>query len=226
MRSPVGVLFVFWMATAMLHGQSADSVLARMDSASPSFRGVSAHLTRLIHTAVINDDSRETGSFSLLRMKSREPRVLIRIEKPDQRIVSLSERKAEIYNPKAAVVQEFDLGKQKGLVDQFLLLGFGVSGKDIRKSYAVQYLGEATVAGQKCSRLDLTPKSGQVKEHFSHIELCIADPGAYPVRQKLFEPSGNFTDITYSDVKLNPSLRPDDLALNLPKNVKREYPQR
>jgi outer membrane lipoprotein-sorting protein len=226
MRYSLRLALVFLLAVVVSNGQTADSVLARMDAASPSFRGVTAQLTRLIHTAVINDDSQETGAFSLLRVKGREPRVLIRIEKPDQRIVALSERKAEIYNPKAAVVQEFDLGKQKGLVDQFLLLGFGVSGKDLRKSYAVKYLGEATVGGQKCSRLDLTPKSGQVKEHFSHIELCIAEPGAYPVRQKLFEPSGNFTDITYENVKLNPSLRPDDLALNLPKNVKREFPQR
>lgn len=220
-------LSLFFCLPAVAPGaQTADAVLARMDAAAPAFRGVSARLSRLTHTAVINDDSHESGSFSLLKNKGRDPRVLIRIEKPDQRLVALNERTAEVYNPKAAVVQQFDLGKQKGLVDQFLLLGFGVSGKDIRKSYAVTFQGEAAVAGQKCSQLELIPKSGQVKEHFNRIELCIAEPGAYPVRQKLIEPSGNFTDITYSDVKVNPALRPDDLALKLPKNVKREFPQR
>lgn len=214
------------LASGVLAAQSADQVLARMDAAAPSFRGVNAQLKRLVHTAVINDDSVEIGTFSLLKTKGREPRVLIRIEKPDLRLVALSERKAEIYNPKAQVVQEFDLGKQKGLVDQFLLLGFGVSGRDLRKSYGIKYLGEDTVSSQKCSRLELTPKSGQVKEHFSRIELCVAESGGYPVRQKLLEPSGNFTDITYSDVKLNPPVRADELALKLPKDVKREFPQR
>jgi len=216
----------FCVAVSVSLAQSVDSVLAKMDSSAPSFRGVTAQLKRLTHTAVINDDSVETGSFSLLKAKGREPRVLIHIEKPDERLVALNERKAEIYNPKAQVVQEFDLGKQKGLVDQFLLLGFGVSGKDIRKSYEVKYVGEDAVSGQACSRLELTPRSPQVKEHFNRIELCIAESGGYPVRQKLIEPSGNFTDIMYSGVKLNPAIQADELALKLPKNVKREFPQR
>lgn len=226
MKHLLPIWLILWLAGGVSQAQNADAVLARMDASSPAFRGVTAQLKRLIHTAVINDDSVETGSFSLLRTKGREPRVLIQIEKPDQRLVALNDRKAEVYNPKALVVQEFDLGKQKGLVDQFLLLGFGVSGKDIRKSYGVKYLGEDTVSGQKCSRLELTPKSGQVKEHFNRIELCVAESGGYPVRQKLFEPSGNFTDITYTGVKLNPAIRPEELALKLPANVKREFPQR
>jgi outer membrane lipoprotein-sorting protein len=219
-------LVVALLAPAASAGQTADAVLARMDAAAPAFRGVKASLQRVVHTAVINDNSEESGSFTLLRSKGKEPRVLIEIVKPDPRVIAFSDRKAEIFNPRAGVVQEFDLGKQKGLVDQFLLLGFGASGKEIRKNYGVTFLGEDTVAGQKCSRLQLTPRSGQVKEHFNRIELCIAASGGHPVRQKLFEPSGNYTDIIYSDVRLNPVIQPAELDLKLPPNVKREYPQR
>ncbi|MCC6588421.1 MAG: outer membrane lipoprotein carrier protein LolA [Bryobacterales bacterium] len=213
-------------STTIGFAQSAEAVLQRMDSAGPQFRGAAASLKRVVHTAVINDDTEETGTFSLLKGKARELRVLIDIKKPDVRQVALSDRKAEIFNPNANVVQEFDLGKQKGLVDQFLLLGFGVTGKELSKNYAVKYLGEDNVAGQKCSRLELTPKSAEVRQHFNKIELCIASTGGHPVRQKLYEPSGNYTDITYSDVKLNPSIKSEELALKLPKNVKREFPQR
>lgn len=214
------------VCTSVGYSQTAEAILQRMDTAGPQFRGVTANLKRVVHTAVINDDTEETGTFSLLKGKGRELRVLIDIKKPDVRQVALSDRKAEIFNPKANVVQEFDLGKQKGLVDQFLLLGFGVTGKELGKNYNVKYLGEDSVAGQKCSKLELTPKSADVRQHFNKIELCVATTGGHPVRQKLYEPSGNYTDITYSDLKLNPSIKSEELALKLPNNVKREFPQR
>ena len=114
----------------------------------------------------------------------------------------------------------------KSLVDQFVLLGFGTTGKDLQKAYNLKFVKDETVAEQKCSRIELDPKDSKVKKQYSKFELCIADPGGYPVLQKLIEPSGNYTSITYSDIKLNPDLRPEAMNLNLPAGVKREYPQK
>lgn len=214
------------VSMAMAFAESAEAVLRRMDAAGPQLRGVTANLKRVAHTAVIDDDIEETGTFSLLKGKGGDLRVIIDVQKPDVRQVALNDRKAEIFNPKANVVQEFDLGKQKGLVDQFLLLGFGVTGKELSRNYSVKYQGDASVAGQKCSQLELTPKSAEVRQHFNRIELCVAAGGGYPVRQKLSEPSGNYTEITYSDIQLNPNVNPEQFVLRLPKGVKREYPQR
>ena len=121
-------------------------------------------------------------------------------------------------------MEEYDLGKHKSLVEQFLLLGFGGTGKELQKNYAVKYLGEETVDGQKASRIELIPKSAQVKESYNKLELWISSPGGYPVKQKLFQPSGNYSSVTYSDVKWNPELAPDQLALKLPPQVKRIFP--
>lgn len=206
--------------------QNLPAVLASMDAAAPSFRAMTAKMDRLTHVAVINDDSAEEATVRVARSKNRDLRVAIDFTKPDNKQVALGDRKAEVFYPKTNTVQEWDLGKYKSLVDQFVLLGFGTSGKDLAKAYNLKFLKEESIHGQRCSRIELLPKSAQVKQTYNKIELCIAAPGGYPVQQKLFEASGNYTSISYSDVKLNPDLKPESVMLKLPANVKREYPQR
>lgn len=209
-----------------LWGQSLEAVLASMDAAAPGFRAMTAKMDRLSHVAVIDDNSSEEATVRVVRLKNRDLRVAIDFTKPDNKQVAIGDRKAEVFYPKTNTVQEWDLGKYKSLVDQFVLLGFGTSGKDLAKNYGLKFLKEDSIHGQKCSRLELLPKSAQVKQNYKRIELCVATPGGYPVQQKLFEASGNYTSISYSNVKLNPDLKPEQVALKLPAGVKREYPQR
>ena len=46
------------------------------------------------------------------------------------------------------------------------------------------------------------------------------------MQQKFHEPSGDYRLATYSEVKWNQGFPDSALALKLPKNVKREFPQR
>ena len=217
---------LFIAATAAASGQNLPAVLARMDAAAPGFRAMTAKMDRVMHVAVINDDSAETATVRVLRVKAKDIRVALDITKPDLKQVAISERKVEIYYPKANRVEEWDLGKYKSLVDQFILLGFGTSGKELQKAYTVKYVKEDLVSGQKCSGIDLEPRDAKVKEHYRKFELCIADPGGYPVLQKLIEPSGNYTSIAYSEIKMTTELKLESMILKLPAGVKREYPQR
>jgi outer membrane lipoprotein-sorting protein len=220
-------IFVLTATTvAAASAQNLNAVLSRMDASAPQFRSMTAHMERIQHVAVIDDNSTESASVRVLRSKTKDIRVALDFTKPDNKQVSINERKVEIYYPKANRVEEWDLGKYKSLVDQFILLGFGTSGKDLQKAYSLKYLKEDSAGGQKCSRIELIPKDSKVKQHYSKFELCIAESGGYPVVQKLLEPSGNYTVITYLDIKLNPDLKPESMTLTLPAGVKREYPQR
>ncbi len=205
--------------------QDLKSVLARMDGGAAGFRSVSASIRRASFTALINDRLEETGTCKFYKHKG-DVRVLVDLTNPDQRSIAFAGRKVQLYTAKSNIVQEIDLGKQKGQIDRYLLLGFGTPGREIAKEYTTRYSGEEAIAGQKASRLELTPKSEEVRKQFSKIELWIADPGGYPVQQKLHEPSGNYLTVTYTGIKLNSDLSPDQLALKLPKDVKREYPQK
>lgn len=212
--------------TAALQAAStAEQILARMDKEAPGFRAVSASITRVKYTAILDDRTEEQGSMVIRRTpKSLESKIVV--EKPNPRSVAFSGNKVEIYYPKINTVQEFDVGKNRGLVDQFLLLGFGSSGKELAKAYTVKAEGSETVAGVATTHLLLTPKSPKVRELLRTIHIWIPDGSAYPIRQKFIEPSDDYMEVTYSDVKLNPALGASDVRLDLPANVKREFPQR
>jgi outer membrane lipoprotein-sorting protein len=204
-----------------------DAVMERVDRAGAAFRGMSAKVRRLSHTAVINEDTIDSGMIVLKRARPRDVRMLIQLTDPDPRTVAFQGHKLEIYYPKAATVQEIDMGtgKDRELLEQFLLLGFGTSRADLQASYNVRLVGPDTVGGQKTQLLELIPKSKEVLQHLLKFEMWVAENG-YPIQQKFYVPGGDYLVATYSDMKVNPDLPDSSLKLNLPKNVKREYPQK
>jgi outer membrane lipoprotein-sorting protein len=201
-------------------------VLARMDAAAASFRGMTAKVVKTSFTAIIKDTIEESGTMTLRSPKARQVHALIQFEKPDRRSIAFRDKRAQIYLPKINTVQEYDLGKYNDLLTQGLLIGFATPAREIRKGYSVAYTGEATVGGSKCWRLELLPRIESVKQHISKIELWIDQDSGQPVQQKLHQSSGDYTQIQYSGMKLEPNLTDAQVQLALPPNVKREYPQK
>ena len=199
-------------------------ILARVDQAAAAFKAMTADVRQLYHTAVINDDTVDVGAVALKRVKLREYRMLINLSQPDPRTVALDGRKAELYLPNIKTVQEYDLGKHRGLVDQFLLLGFGSSGKELASAYDIRLLGTETVGGQSSAHLELTPKSPDVLQHLSKVELWVSEKTGYPAQQQFRLPGGDYRTVTYTNVRINPDLPDAAVKLQLPKGVKREYP--
>ena len=105
-----------------------------------------------------------------------------------------------------------------------MLLGFGSTSKELESEYTMKVTGEESINGAVTTRVELTPKSASVQEHLKRVEMWFPLKEGYPVRQTFHKPSGDYEMSTYSSVQLNPNLTEADLALKLPKNVKREYP--
>ena len=221
------LLFFILLALPMaMLGVTTDDVLAKLDENAPKFTGMTANLTRLTYTKVIDDKTLEQGTIALKKQGPKDIQVLIDFTKPDPRTVSFRGRKAEIYYPKIKTVQEIDLGKRTDLMDQFMLVGFGTSGKELKANYSIKLVGDETVGGQKAHRLQLTPAKTAGAAKLQPLELWISDAGGYPVQQKFAQPSGDYHLFTYQDVKVNPQLGDEALRMKLPKGVKREFPQR
>jgi outer membrane lipoprotein-sorting protein len=201
------------------------AVLDRIDKAGAAFRAMSAQIRRVSHTEVINEDNVDSGEMLLKRPRPHDMRMLVNLTQPDPKTVAFQGRKLEVYYPKIATVQEFDAGKSRELLEQFFLMGFGTSRGDLEGAYRIRLAGEDTVNGQKTERLELIPKSKEVLQHLSKFELWISEAG-YPVQQKFYLQAGDYMLVTYSEMKMNPELADSALKLHLPKNVKREFPQK
>jgi len=194
-----------------------------MDQASAKFKGLAGDITQLSHNALLNEDEKFTGTIAVRHPKPHELRARVDVLKPepDAKKVLLTPHRVEVYYPKNNTVQIIDLDrKDSHMVDQFLLLGFGSSSDELRSSYKVELGGAETVAGQKTTRLVLTPKSQDVLARLSKVELWISDTLGIAVQQKFTEPGDDYILATYTNVKLNPG--PPDLKWDIPKDARKE----
>ena len=221
------LLSVFLAALAMpfAAAESLNDVLARMDKSAESFRSMTANLTQLNHTEVINDNETQNAT---VRMKKAKDGIVGRVDfaEPNRKIVSILERQLYIFYPKSNVVELYDVGKYGDQLDEFLLLGFATSGKELQKNYKVKLVGTQTVSGKVTSHLELTPKGKQAQDMFKKADVWLAQDANCPVQERIDKNGQDYTLITYSDVKLNPPLSDKDLELVLPPGVKKVTPQK
>jgi outer membrane lipoprotein-sorting protein len=215
------------LASLLLFPAGADTLedlLTNMDRTAALFRAFSADLRSVQHTAVINEDEVDTGTMLLKRSK-RDIRMLVDLTAPDRKTVALHEHTLEIYYPKMQEVQVWDTGQNDALVQQFLLIGFGTSGKDLVAAYTLRIVGNESIEGQATTRLELIPKSTEVLKNLKKLELWISDADVYPVQQKFYLAAGDYKLVTYTNVKVNPALSDSDLKLKA-KDARRVFPQK
>ena len=222
------VCLLFCAAWRMAFGADAaapsvSAILARMDAAAPSFRSVSADIEMLTYTAIISDKTDEKGTFQMQKLKSGEVRAILNFSgQSDAREIGFLGKIVRIYYPNANTYQDYDVGKNTDVLNQFLLLGFGSSGKDLAANYDITAEGVEKVAGQDTAKLLLLPKAQQMKDRLTKIEMWIPNDASYPVQQQFYQPSGNYRIVTYTDVRLNAPIKGNNLELKLPHGAKKQ----
>jgi hypothetical protein len=108
--------------------ENTQSVLARLDKESGAFRQITAKLTKATHTAILNDTTSESGKM-WMRRAGKGVSIRTEIAEPEARAYSFEGNTGQVFYPKMNTVQVYNVGKSRSLVDQFVLLGFGTSGK-------------------------------------------------------------------------------------------------
>src|SRR5207245_1605999 len=199
-----------------------DDVLQQMDREQNQFESLTASIERTKVTVVVNDRSTESGQIEV----RRDGRMRIDLISPDQKTILRDGDRIYVYTPKIRRVEEYDLSKHRDLVDQLLLLGFGTSGESLKKSYLVTMQGEDTLNGQKVVRLELTPRSDDVRKQISKIELWLNEANWLPAQQQFYETgSGDYSIIRYLNVARNVPISDARFRPAWPKGVTRVKPQ-
>jgi outer membrane lipoprotein-sorting protein len=218
-------LFLAGAATLAAAGDTVQQILARMDKAASDFKAMTAQVTHVDHTDVLNDDTIESGAVTMKKVQPGEVQGRVDFTVPDRKTITFEKRRIQEYLPKINTLQVFDLDKHGEQLDRFLMIGFGTSGIELAKDYDVAVLGTENIKGQSALHLQLNPKAAEARQYVEKIELWIPEQGdPYPLREKIFEPSHDYRLVTYNDLKINPPLQPDALQLKLPPGVKIEHP--
>lgn len=222
-RCAVAPLLGAMLCVSPIHAQSLNEVLSAMDAGARKFKSMTASVRDDDYTALVNDHAVQSGK---IRVKKDRSTTLMWLDftGPAAKTISLDATTVKVLNPKANVVQVYDIGNRRSLIDQYLLLGFGATSDDLKSAYTISYVGAESVAGQQTGNLQLIPKAPDQRRQLSKVNLWISTSLGIPVRQKFWTgTAGDYKELTYSDVKLNPSLSDKDLQLKTPKGVQIEH---
>lgn len=225
MKEKFAILLVAGM-TAYLFGASSrgqsldlDAVLDKIEARGRTLNALEADLHQRKWTDILQEfDEGESGTFRFLEHKGE---IFLRkdIEQPQENHLVIRKGEVIFYQPAIKQAQQHQLGQNKDKAE-FLLLGFGTSRENLEKTYHIRLLGQEEVMGRQTYMLELTPRSDQVSAFFSKIVLWVDAQLWVPIQQKLVEPTDDFLEIRFENIKLNPRLSPGDFELKLPRDVK------
>jgi outer membrane lipoprotein-sorting protein len=201
---------------------TAEGVLVMMDKSARDFHSLTADIQHIKYTAVVQDTSTETGQIAV----RRDEKMRIEFSKPDPRTILRTGDSLFMYTPKINRVEEYNLGKNRAMVDQYILLGFGTRIDNIKKSYLIAVSGEEELDQRKTVLIELTPKSDEIRNQISKIQMWIDESSWLPIQHKFFEASsGDYILIHYTNLMKNLKIGDAKFKQDWPKGVTRVKPR-
>jgi outer membrane lipoprotein-sorting protein len=198
-----------------------DSIFGMMDHAAQDFKSLSADIEHVKYTAVVKDTSTETGQIFV----RRDAKLRIDFINPDPRTILRNGDNLYIYTPKISRVEEYNIGKNRSMADQYLALGFGTKSENLRKNYQVNLVGEEELDGRKTAVLELIPVAENVRKEISKIDMWVDEASWLPLQQKFFEgSSGDYFLSRYRNLMKNLKLSDSKFKPDWPKGTKVEKP--
>ena len=225
------LLVLFLAAFAGFHiaraGQSSgrislNFVLSMMDKSAKDFHSLTADLEHIKYTAVVKDISTETGQIFV----RKDEKMRIDFQTPDQRTILRSGDNLYIYTPKIGRVEEYNIGKHRALANQYLALGFGTKGDNLKKNYEISLVGEEELDGHKTAVIELVPDSEEMRKQITKIEMWVDEASWLPLQQKFFEAgTGDYFLSHYKNVLKNLKIADSKFKPDWPKGTKVEKPR-
>ena len=196
-------------------------VLKMMDQSAEDFRSLTAALDHITYTALVKDTSTESGEIYV----RKDSKMRIDFTRPDPRTILRNGDNLYIYTPKINRVEEYNIGKNRVLADQYLALGFGTRTESLKKNYDVSFAGEEDLDGQKMAIIELVPHSNDVRKQIAKIRMWVDEASWMPVQQKFFEAgTADYFISRYKNVMKNLKVGDGKFKPDWPKGTKIEKP--
>ncbi len=193
-----------------------------MDKSAADFRSLTADIEQDKYTEVVKDTSVETGQIFV----RRDQKMRIELTKPDPKTILRTGDSLFIYTPKIKRVEEYNLGKHRSIIDQYMRLGFGTKSQDLRKSYDINWTGEEEIEHRKTLLLELTPKSEEIRKQITKIHMWVDESSWLPIQQKFFEAGGgDYFLVKYSNMMKNLKINDAKFKQDWPKDANRVKPR-
>jgi outer membrane lipoprotein-sorting protein len=141
------------------------------------------------------------------------------IKEPMAKFMLYKDGKLQVYQPSIEQVMSFSAGSNRNEMESYLVLGFGGSGEDLKKTYDVTYVGEDRIDNIATAKLQLIPKSDKVRNYFSKAFLWIDLSRGISLQQQFMEPQGDSRLAKYFDVRVPAKIGNDVFQLKTKKKT-------
>jgi len=179
-----------------------DSVLQTMDEAAAHFQTAQADFEWDQYQKVVDETDTQKGTV-YYRRSGQEIEMMADIKEPDRKFVLYKDGKLQVYQPRIEQVMEYSTGANHSEIETYLVLGFGGSGQDLKKSFDVSFQGEETIDNVRTAKLQLIPKSEKVRNYFTEAFLWIDLSRGISIQQKFMQGQGDYRLAKYSGINLH-----------------------
>ncbi len=218
------LLFALSLLLQQQKTPSLDSVLKKMDAVAANFQTAQADFVFNQYQKVVDETDTQKGTV-YYRRAGQNIEMMADFKEPDQKFVLYKDGKLQVYQPRIEQVIEYSAGANHDEFESFLVLGFGGSGEDLKKSFDVTYQGEETIDNIPTAKLQLIPKSEKVRGNFSQITLWIDLDRGISVQQKLLQTQGDYRLAKYSGIKVPAKISNDVFRLKTTGKTKTVSPR-
>ena len=203
---------VFALPSAHLGAQDLKTVLSKLDASAANFRTVSADFQfDSIVTDPVPDKTIQKGTVYYSR-RGNDFQIGAHINEENGKPVPKTYTYAKgVFRLYEKLVNQVTTYKNDKL-SEYLLLGFGASGKELQKVWNITYAGQEKINGVMTDKLELIPKDPGARKNLPKVTVWMDTPHAVSLKQVFDQGEGQSRVCVYSNFKFNQSLPSDAFA--------------
>ena len=103
---------------------------------------------------------------------------------------------------------------------QWLMLGFGASGKELQEKWDIKYVGTEKIDGITTDKLEMVAKDPKVRKVVSKLTLWMDSDRAVSVQQLFDQGQGQTRTAHYTNIKVNQSVPSDAFTIKTDKQTR------
>ncbi|WP_109485292.1 LolA family protein [Occallatibacter savannae] len=200
---------VLVLASPHLAAQDLKTVLTKLDAASANFHTVSADFQfDSLVTDPVPDKTVQKGVVYYSRRGSDfqiGAHINEENSKPVPKVYTYAKGVFRLYEKLVNQVTTYKNDK----LSEYLLLGFGASGKELAKTWNITYSGQEKINGVTTDKLELVPKDPSARKNLPKVTVWMDTPHAVSLKQIFDQGEGQSRICVYTNFKFNQSLPSD-----------------
>ena len=194
-------------APAAANEKEKDAVLRRLDEAAKNFHSTSADFEfDSVETDPVPDKVVQKGTVYYER-KAGSFQMAAHIRevngKPVPKIYTYSGGTVRLYEP---LMNQLTILTKFSQYENWFMLGFGASGKDLEQKWEIKYLGPETLDGTTTEKLELVPRDPAIRKNLTKVTMWVDPESGVSLKQVFNSSSGEYRVCVYFNIKVNQSL--------------------